>query len=60
MAFTRLRLDVAFVFLVRVGAGAAFVGMLAGADEIACEAAAEPGAVYETSFEGTLSAPAVL
>jgi hypothetical protein len=51
---------VAFVFLVRVGAGAAFVGMLAGAEEVACEAAAEPGAVYDTSFEGMLSAPAVL
>ena len=60
MAFTGLGLDVVFRFLVRVIAGAVFVGMLGAADEIACEAAADPGAVYDTSFEGMLSAPAVL
>jgi hypothetical protein len=60
MAFTGLGLDVVFRFFVRVVAGAAFVGMLAAADEIACEAAAAPGAVNDTSFEGMLSAPAAV
>jgi hypothetical protein len=34
--------------------------MLEVADEIACEAAIDPGAVYDTSFEGMLSAPSAV